>query len=128
MQIDKHDQLLYLAVGIMGACISAAVRPLGLDQSSTKKSNKTLADLGNNLVWLQEKSLEERYDVLELIGKGSIGEVAFARRFSKPFASAFVAHSYTRAALLQGCPLQLTSAYVPCGHGNFVICSCLQCR
>jgi hypothetical protein len=68
----------------MGGCISTAVRPLGLDHSSTTKSNKTLADLGNNLVWLQEKSLEERYDVLELIGKGSIGEVNLPKKPFKP--------------------------------------------
>jgi hypothetical protein len=70
----------------MGSCISTAVRPLGLDHSSTTKSNKTLADLGNNLVWLQEKSLEERYDVLELIGKGSIGEVNRTKKPLKLFA------------------------------------------
>eukprot|EP00611_Tribonema_gayanum_P002814 TRINITY_DN12141_c0_g1_i2.p1 TRINITY_DN12141_c0_g1~~TRINITY_DN12141_c0_g1_i2.p1 ORF type:complete len:563 (+),score=189.95 TRINITY_DN12141_c0_g1_i2:160-1848(+) len=58
---------------------------MGCASSRTQPNIETLSDtsfngLAKNLVWLQEKSLQERYEVLDVIGKGSIGEVSVVRR------------------------------------------------
>ncbi|CAM9410643.1 unnamed protein product [Choristocarpus tenellus] len=55
-------------------------KSLSKDDTVGLTSANGALDLRRGLVWIQEKNFEDKFEIVEVIGKGSIGEVSIVRR------------------------------------------------